>query len=124
MNLRNRAGRGGDDCSIWCNAAQLATQRGKRQQSGHRVSISSWCLPGFEAYIEMLASTIPEMMRHAASQNKELLEWLALHFGMMHYALRKKAAKCKAMERDTPRLKIHTSPPRPLMPTPGSPSHV
>jgi hypothetical protein len=43
----------------------------------------------FEAYIEMLSSTIPEMMRHAASQNKELLKWLALHFGMMHYALRK-----------------------------------
>ena len=43
----------------------------------------------FEGYIEMLGNTIPGMMRRAARQNEELLKWLALHFGMMHYALRK-----------------------------------
>jgi hypothetical protein len=29
------------------------------------------------------------MMRDAAKQNKEVLQWLAVHFGMMHYALHK-----------------------------------
>jgi hypothetical protein len=43
----------------------------------------------FEAYIELLASTIPEMMRDAAKQNKEVLQWLAVQFGLMQHALSK-----------------------------------
>jgi hypothetical protein len=43
----------------------------------------------FEAYIKLLASTIPEMMRDAARQDKEVAQWLAVQFGLMHHALRK-----------------------------------
>ncbi len=43
----------------------------------------------FEEYINLLAATIPGMMRHAAEGNEEVFRWLVLHFGMMQHALSK-----------------------------------